>query len=407
VKRDILSQGEDREPRSWPPRLASAAALAVVLIVVLVHYLPRHGHAQARQARAAATASPVPSAAAGFAQVGPGVPGRPDGIIGQASLRDGSLQLPIAGEQPAWFWPATGRTEPIGGLPSERAGYQFTRVGGGWVIQPSSAPQLSCGSCAGPPAPVYFLADQARAATRIGTADHVAPAATPGALWLTISPPTADSSTTAATAQEVSVAGTPLGPQFRLPAGYLIEQATDRGLLLAPQIQRGVTGFPLWQPGARRPSRVFPDGVVAASASEIAWTPRCASSCRVYVLHLASGRATMVRLPAGSSATDGAFSPDGDYLALQVSFGSGGDGGALAMQLQVASTATGHLTVVPGTWVSSDALVGFGWPGGGDRLVAELSFLTKVQVAAWRPGAARLAVVAIRRNQESATLIVG
>ena len=127
----------------------------------------------------------------------------------------------------------------------------------------------------------------------------------------------------------------------------------------------------------------------------------------MHVLHLATGRDTVVRLPAGSSATDGAFSPDGDYLALQVSFGSGGDGGALAMQLQVASTATGHLTAVPGTWVSSDALVGFGWPGGGDRLVAELSFLTKVQVAAWRPGAARLAVVAIRRNQESATLIVG
>jgi hypothetical protein len=405
--RDILSQGEEREPSPWPPRLASAAVLAVLLIVALVYYLPRLGHGQPRAPRAAATASQVPPAVLGPAQQLPGLPGRPDGILGQASLRDGSLQLPIAGARPAWFWPATGRTELIGGLPPERSGYQFTRIGGGWVIQPGSAPQPGCGSCAGPPAPVYFLADQARAATRIGTADHVAPAATPGALWLTISPPAADMSTTAATAQEVSVAGTPLGPQFRLPAGYLIEQATDRGLLLAPQIQRGATGFPLWPPGAKRPSRVFPGGVVAASASEVAWTPRCATSCRVTVLHLATGRDTVVRLPAGSSATDGAFSPDGDYIALQVSFGSGGDGGALAMQLQVASTATGHLTVVPGTWVSSDALVGFGWPGGGDRLVAELSFLTKVQVAAWRPGAARLAVVAIRRNQEPATLIVG
>lgn len=405
--RDILSQGEEREPNPWPPRLASAAVLAVLLTVALVHYLPRLGHGQPRAPRAAATAGQVPPAVVGPAQPLPGLPGRPDGIIGQASLRDVSLQLPVAGARPAWFWPATGRTELIGGLPPERSGYQFTRVGGGWVIQPGSSPQPGCGSCAGQPAPVYFLADQARAATRIGTADHVAPAATPGALWLTISPPAADTSTTAATAQEVSVAGTPLGPQFRLPAGYLIEQATDRGLLLAPQIQPGTTGFPLWQPGAKRPSRVFPGGVIAASASEIAWTPRCATSCRVHVLHLATGRDTVVRLPAGSSATDGAFSPDGDYLALQVSFGSGGDGGALAMQLQVASTATGHLTVVPGTWVSSDALVGFGWPGGGDRLVAELSFLTKVQVAAWRPGAARLAVVAIRRNQESATLIVG
>ncbi len=405
MTRDILSQGEDREPRSWPPRLAPAAVLAVLLIVGLVYYLPRHGHAQARQA--AATASPVPSAPAGFQVVGPGEPVGPDGIIGQASLRDVSLQLPVAGTRPAWFWPATGRTELIGGLPPERSGYQFTRAGGGWAIQPGAAPQPGCGSCAGQPAPVYFLADRARAATRIGTADHVAPAATPGALWLTISPPGADTSITAATAQEVSVAGTPLGPQIKLPAGYLIDQATDRGLLLALQIQPGITGFPLWQPGAKGSSRVFPGGVIAASATEIAWMPQCATSCQVHVLHLATGRDTVVRLPAGSSATDGAFSPDGDYLALQVSFGPGGDGGALAMQLQVASTATGHLTVVPGTWVSSDALVGFGWPGGGDRLVAELNFLTKVQVAAWRPGAARLAVVAIRRNQDSATLIVG
>lgn len=42
-----------------------------------------------------------------------------------------------------------------------------------------------------------------------------------------------------------------------------------------------------------------------------------------------------------------------------------------------------------------------------DSLVADLSFLTKAQVAAWRPGAVRLAVVAIRPNQDSATLIVG
>ena len=49
-------------------------------------------------------------------------------------------------------------------------------------------------------------------------------------------------------------------------------------------------------------------------------------------------------------------------LALQVSSGDTGDDGALAMQLEVASVATGRLTAVPGTFASSDALVGFGWP---------------------------------------------
>jgi hypothetical protein len=205
----------------------------------------------------------------------------------------------------------------------------------------------------------------------------------------------------------VSIAGAPFGRPLRLPAGYLIDRATDRGLLLAPVIRRAATASQLWRPGAQRADRLFPDGVVAASPGEIAWTPPCNAVCDVHVLHLATGRVTAIRLPAGTSAANGAFSPDGAFLALQLSFSSGGDGGALAMQLEVASTASGRLRVVPGTWTSSDALVGFGWPAGGDSLVAELSFLTKVQVAAWRPGSARLAVVAIRRNQESATLIVG
>ncbi len=63
--------------------------------------------------------------------------------------------------------------------------------------------------------------------------------------------------------------------------------------------------------------------------------------------------------------------------------------------------------VVPGSAVSSDALDGFGWPGGGDRLVAELSFTTKVQVASWRPGAARPAIAVIRSARNSTALIVG
>ncbi len=405
--RDILSQGEEREPNPWPPRLASAAVLAVLLIVALVRYLPGHGHAQPRTPRAAATASQVPPAGSGPAQSLPVPPGQPDGIIGQASLRDGTLQLPVAGEQPAWFWPATGRIERIGGLPRERSGYQFTRIGGGWALQPGSDRRPGCGGCAGQPAPVYFLADRAPSVTRVGTADQVAPAAAPGALWLTSFPPAADTRTTAASAQQVSVAGVPLGRPLRLPAGYLIYQATDRGLLLTPVIRQEGSASQLWRPGAQRGSRLLPGGVVAASPTEIAWTARCTTVCHVHVLHLATGRVTAIGLPPGTSPANGAFSPDGAFLALQLSFSSGGDGGALAMQLEVASTASGRLAVVPGTWSSSDALVGFGWPAGSDSLVAELSFLTKVQVAAWRPGAARLAVVAIRPNQGSATLVIG
>jgi hypothetical protein len=123
------------------------------------------------------------------------------------------------------------------------------------------------------------------------------------------------------------------------------------------------------------------------------------------MLDLATGRRTVAALPVGSSPASGAFSPDGSLLALQVSTGAGGDGGELAMQLYVARAASGRLTKVPGTWASSDALVGFGWPAASNSLVAELSFPTKVQLASWRPGAALLAVALIRPGAPAALVL--
>lgn len=95
-----------------------------------------------------------------------------------------------------------------------------------------------------------------------------------------------------------------------------------------------------------------------------------------------------------AGGASGAFSPDGSYLALQVSEGAGGDGGELAMQLEVASV-SGCLAVDPRTRASSDALAGFGWPAPGGSLVAELRFTTKVQVTSWQPGARKPAVAAV------------
>jgi hypothetical protein len=383
------------------------AVLAVVLAVVIVENLPRHHHAPVRPAQAASSPGRVPRAPANSAISVAGLPGQPDGVIGPTLPWAASLRLPVSGRQPTWFYPATGRRVPIGGLPPARSGYLFTQIGGGWVIQPDVPSGPGCGSCAGPPVPVYALANQAQTATRIGVADRVAPAVTAAAAWLMSYPPGADMSTAAATAQEVSSSGRRLQPPVRLPAGYLIDRATDRGLLLAPVLPgKGMTAFRLWDPARARTTRAFA-GVIAASASEIAWTPPCTRQCRTHVLNLATGRDTVIRLPSGSSAANAAFSPDGSLLALQVSAGSGGDGGALAMQLEVANAADGRLTLVPQTWASSDALVGFGWPAGSHRLVAELSFTTKLQVTSWRPGAARLAVAVVRPRRDSGALIVG
>jgi hypothetical protein len=69
--------------------------------------------------------------------------------------------------------------------------------------------------------------------------------------------------------------------------------------------------------------------------------------------------------------------------------------------------ASGRLTVVPQSFVSSSALVGFGWPARGDSLVAELSFTTKVQLASWSPGASRLAIAVLRPQHSPASLVIG
>ena len=394
---DILSQGGDREPSPWPRR---QSVIGVLLLVVAggVTYLalPRHPHSPS------ATASSAPPGLAA-----PALPAEPNGIGGPTLPWAGGLRLPSAGAQPAWFSPATGHTEPIGGLPADSSGYQFIRLGGGWAVQANSAGKTEHDDYAVPPLPVWFLADGARSVTRVGTANQVAPAATAGALWLTSYPLGADPGTAAGTAREVSLAGAPLGAPVRLPPGYVIDQATDQGLLLAPVSQQGgTTTDKLWDAAAPQHSRTFA-GVIAATATEIAWTPACASLCRVQVLDLATGRQAAVELPKGSSAAGGAFSPSGGFLALQLSLDSTGDDGALAMQLEVASVTTGRLTAVPGTFVSSDALVGFGWPADSDSLVAEFIFTTKAQLASWNPGASRLAVTVIPPGPDQAALVVG
>jgi hypothetical protein len=372
------------------------AAVLVLVAVVIVLHLPRSRHSAAPPVRAASGAA---TPAAGLAAV-------PDGITGPALSWPGGLRLPATGQQPAWFWPATGQAVPIGGLPAQQSGYQFTRTAGGWAVQAGPGAQAGCGSCAGPLRAVYFLADRAGSVTRVGLADAVAPGAA-GTLWLTSYPPDADLRTTAGTAREVSNAGAPLGPQLRLPAGYLIEQATGRGLLLAPVTQQpGTMAYKLWDPAAPQASRTF-DGVIAASTTQIAWAAPCIALCRVQVVNLVSGRHVSVELPRGRSVANAAFSPDGRFLALQVSFSNNADAGELAMQLELASMASGRLTVVPGTWVSSDALVSFGWPAGSDSLVAELSFTTKVQLASWRPGASRPAIAVLGPRQSTASLVIG
>jgi hypothetical protein len=410
---DILSQGGDREPSLWPRRLAVIGAVLLAVVGGVI-YLGHSRYPHSTPAALPAHVTPSPTPAPPRLAV-PALPGQPDGIGAPTLPWDDSLRLPVTGTRPAWFSPATGGYELIGGLPAGSSGYQFTRVRGGWAVQagPTGRAQAggdrnpACGDCSGPPRPVWSLADGARSAIRVGTATQVAPAATARALWLTSYPVNAALGSTVGTAREVSLAGVPLGAPVRLPAGWVIRQGTGRGLLLAPVTpQPGTTVYKLWDAAAPAASRTF-DGVIAATATEIAWAANCARRCRVQVLSLATGRQATVSLPAATTAS-GAFSPSGDFLALQVSpTGVIGDDGALGTRLEVASVTTGQLTAVPGSSVSNDALVGFGWPASSDSLVAEFAFATKTQLASWQPGGARPAVAVIRPGRSQALFIVG
>ena len=329
-------------------------------------------------------------------------------MTGQPLPRNASVWLLLAGPSPAWLSVATGRAEPIRGLPPSGNGYQLTRSAGGWAAQPFPAGDAGCDTCAPGPLPVYYVADGSRVAGRIGAAGLTAPAAAPGALWLVSYRPGADLSTAVGTAQQVSVTGVTLGPQVRLPAGYVIDRGTRAGLLLVPAVAgSSPVRYELWDPGTRRVTRSFAD-LIAVSPAELAWMPGCAASCRVRVLDLPGGRVQQISLPGRSTAYDGAFSSDGRLLALLVTARVTAAGRAAATRLIVATVAGGRITTVPGTTVGGGNAVAFGWQAGSHQLIADVAVDTPCppcqpewQIAVWRPGDARLSTALVRPPYES------
>ncbi len=332
------------------------------------------------------------------------------GISGKVPPWAASARLPRNGAQPAWFWPADGRVAPIRGLPDDRNGFVFTRVGGGWAIQldTSGSPgPANCGDCLGPAGPVFYLPDQAARVTRVGIGDLVAPAAANGAIWLTSYPAAADPARTPGIAHQYTDAGIAVGPAVPLPAGYRISQGTSHGLLLAPSNPAGqAITYREWDPATRKVLRSFKK-IIAASTTEVAYQPSCrAATCPIRVLDLSTERTAAITLPASNTVNAGRFSPDGRFLALEVSANNNAYG-ASAMRLEVASMPHGHLVVVPHTGASTDALDGFGWPGDGDELVAEFSFIGQVQTVLWNQPAGQLAVADLSPRQDPSALVDG
>ncbi|MGN6793143.1 MAG: hypothetical protein ACTHJW_12235 [Streptosporangiaceae bacterium] len=310
-------------------------------------------------------------------------------------VADLPLPLPLSGSQPAWFSAAAGqRTEPIAGLPFSERGYNLTRIAGGWAAEPyPGAP--AC--CAGPAVPIYYIADGARTATRIGTGYSASAATQTGAVWLTTyRAPRTRIGTASATVKVVTVTGKPLGAAVQLPGGYYIKRAVGPYLLLS-RVDQGplpVTDK-LWDPVTRSVVRDF-TGVVAASATQIAWQAALnCGKCTLHIGNVMTGATSTVALPANTRAFFGTFTADRRLLAIGMSTSATPGGEVGLARLGVVDASSGRLTVLPGSSVRAVSLdvLTFGWLAGSHRLVASLGDSDgPVQISSWRPGDQHLRV---------------
>jgi hypothetical protein len=303
-----------------------------------------------------------------------------------------SLQLLLTGPSPALFSLTTRTAEPIAGLPATRAGYGFTRVVGGWSVYPATTGPQCTPDCAGPPLPEYFLADGSLTATRIGLGFRVGASDRGGAVWLvTFRRSTDDIDTVHSSAQLVSTAGTPIGPRYQIPAGYLLERAVGGYLLLAATSQPGTPTYQLWDPRTGRTVRGF-DNAIAADREQVAWIDAC-DNCPVHLLNTSTGKALTIGVPQRSWAYNGTFSSDGRLLAVQLSAGVTADGQATEARIGVIDVATRRMIVIQGSTVSLNKSLYFGWQPGSHRLIVAWPQAGRsIQVAYWQPGDTRLRV---------------
>jgi len=285
----------------------------------------------------------------------------------------------------AWYSTASRRTEPIAGLPPDSGGLLDSRVEGGWS---AGGWLINLGS-ADPPVQGYFIADGSLTATRIGAGFQVQASDRAGAVWLVSYPRSTDNiATTSAHVQLVSTTGQPLGPRYRLPAGYLLSRGVGNYLLLY-SVGSG-SPHELWDPRTRQVVRRI-DNLIAAGPNQIAWSPIC-RNCYAQVLNLSTGKSMTIPI---SGQLSGIFSDDGRLLAVQLP-----NGGALG----VFDTETGALTVIPGTALRNDIAMSFWWQDGGHRLVVMAApgdggnnrSSDATQVAYWQPGDIRLRVATIQ-----------
>jgi hypothetical protein len=165
-----------------------------------------------------------------------------------------------------------GGATQVAGIPAATLGYSLTRTDGGAVI---ALARPDCPDC---PSTAYVL--DHGTVTRIEGYDGVVPAARADQLWGFRIAPRQD---TTGTVRRLDLAGHPLGPAYRLPAGMWVRRGTVAGLLV---VQCCGPNFSLWDP-VRGATIRWLGSALAASATRVAWAREdCVLDCPVFVTDL-------------------------------------------------------------------------------------------------------------------------
>jgi hypothetical protein len=300
----------------------------------------------------------------------------------------------------AWYSTATRRTEPIAGLPSVFAGYQFGRVWGGWAARAVTYNSpCSITECAGPPATFYFIPYGSTTATRIGKAyaqDGVNPGSRAGTMWLVTYPRSSTSLFGSSFAQLVNTVGQPLGPRYRLPANYLMGRGVGKYLLL--DLNTDESQFELWDPATGQVLGHF-SNVVAQGPEQVVWTKGC-QRCPLEITNVSTGKPVTTSIPGMGSDQPGkpgnlsaAVSDDGRLLAVQVP----------GHELDIVNADTGSMTRITGTALNAAEFESFDWQNEGHRLIITAGPNAAAgpdQIAYWQPGETHLRVATIRNRHE-------
>jgi hypothetical protein len=134
-------------------------------------------------------------------------------------------------------------------------------------------------------------------------------------VWLTaLDPASPDTERALAAVREVSVEGDVTFPGVRPPDGRWPNAAVGDTLVL--ETRQG--GLELWNPSTGEFTRRFPNAWLGPThGALLAWCER--DGRMLHVTDARSGRDESIERPAGSTGFDcwsGAFSPDGDSLAV-------------------------------------------------------------------------------------------